>query len=103
MVCIQYNHKIHSFILIKWQNLNDFFSNAGTRGNCVDIGKQVSELGYRVSVKDYIEAIEKTGNEKIRETVEKYTHNKCQVISTVGANENLQDYMLLRNMMYKWF
>lgn len=76
---------------------------AGTRGNCFDIGKQVSELGYRVSVKDYIEAVEKTGNELIRETVEKYTHNKCQVISTIGKNENLQDYQLLRNMMYKWF
>lgn len=84
-------------------NISITYVIAGTRGNCLDIGKQVSELGYRVPVKDYIEAVEKTGNELIRQTVEKYTHNKCQVISTIGRNENLQDYQLLRNMMYKWF
>lgn len=36
----------------------------------------------------------------IREAVDKYTGNKCPVISAVGPVENLTDYINVRTRMY---
>lgn len=80
-----------------------FFYFAGSKGSCLDIGKSILLFGQRTPVKDVIETIEKTSNEKIRETVEKYTHNKCLVISAVGPCENLHEYVYYRNQMWKIF
>lgn len=71
-----------------------------TKGNCEDIGNSVLSVGRHVSVAELEAAISKVSHEAIREATDKYTNNKCPVVSAVGPIEGLSDYVNIRTRMY---
>lgn len=75
-------------------------SNKGTKGNCEDIGRSVVAMNRRIPLNELVQTIEGYSNQTIRDVTDKYTNNKCPVLSAVGPIENLIDYVNLRTRMY---
>lgn len=72
----------------------------GTKASCEDIGRSIIAVGHRTPVSELVTTIENLPNETVREVTEKYTSNKCLVVSAAGPIENLLDYVNLRSRMY---
>lgn len=73
---------------------------AGSKTNCENIGNSVLSLGHAQSLADLEGAISRLDNQTVRDVTDKYTNNKCLVVSAVGPIENLTDYVNLRTRMY---
>lgn len=71
-----------------------------TKGICEDIGRSVIATGHRVPLNDLVKLIDSQSHESIQQVTDKYTNNKCPVLSAVGPIENLTDYVNLRTRMY---
>lgn len=56
--------------------------------------------GRRVPVAEIEAAIANVSNQTIRDVTDKYTNNKCPVVSAVGPIESLIDYVNIRTRMY---
>lgn len=86
---------------INFGNLSKFcFVISATKGSCEDIGRSVLALNHRAPLNEVIKVIDALSHETIREVTDKYTNNKCPVLSAVGPIENLTDYVNLRTRMY---
>lgn len=80
--------------------LEHFRGIVGSKTNCENIGNSVLSLGHAQSVADLEGAISRLDNQTVRDVTDKYTNNKCLVVSAVGPVENLTDYVNLRTRMY---
>lgn len=83
------------------QNSNAFYLQIlATKGSCEDIGNSVLSLGRAVPLHELVSSIANVSNQTVRDITDKYTNNKCPVISAVGPVENLTDYVNIRTRMY---
>lgn len=55
---------------------------------------------HRVPLNELVRKIDTLSNDTIREVTDKYTNNKCPVLSAVGPIEALPDYVNIRTRMY---
>lgn len=71
-----------------------------SKGLCEDIGNSVLSIGRHTSLAELESAIAKVSNQTVRDVTDKYTNNKCPVVSAVGPIEGLTDYVNIRTRMY---
>lgn len=71
-----------------------------SKGNCEDIGRSIVATGRRTPVNELVTTIQNLDNQTVRDITDKYTNNKCPVLSAIGQHENLTDYINLRTRMY---
>lgn len=57
-------------------------------------------VGRSVPLAETEAAIANVSNQAIRDVTDKYTNNKCPVVSAVGPIEGLTDYVNIRTRMY---
>jgi len=73
---------------------------SSSKGLCEEIGNSVLSIGRHTSLAELESAIAKVSNQTIRDVTDKYTNNKCPVVSAVGPIEGLTDYVNIRTRMY---
>ncbi|XP_055315672.1 mitochondrial-processing peptidase subunit beta-like [Sitodiplosis mosellana] len=71
-----------------------------SKGNCEDIGRSILATGRRTPLNELVATIQNLSNQTVRDITDKYTNNKCPVLSAVGPVENLTDYVNIRTRMY---
>jgi len=71
-----------------------------TKGNCEEIGNSILSIGRRVPLNELVASIANVSNQTVRDVTDKYTNNKCPILSAVGPVENLTDYVNIRSRMY---
>ncbi|XP_031634631.1 mitochondrial-processing peptidase subunit beta-like [Contarinia nasturtii] len=73
---------------------------SSSKGICEDIGNSILSLGRRAPLGEVVASIQNISNQTVRDVTDKYTSNKCLVVSAVGPVEQLMDYVNLRARMY---
>lgn len=108
MMLVQYEFKYlcHCITNVEVERAKNFFKAKilsqmeSSLGTCLDIGRWTLYHGFRPSLLQKMNAIDRITATDVRAVCTRYLYDRCPVVAAIGPTEGLFDYARIRSHMY---